>query len=102
MLENDSNVVFLLDTGSETNILPKELTNGVNRYFPPQSKMVQEIENGKIHSIGSAYITLRLGDLNPIKHNFWVMQESGNHGIIGLDILTKNQLSLSPATTEFK
>ena len=62
--------------------------------------MVQEIGNGIIYPIGSADITLKLGDLNPIKHNFWVMQEPGNYGIIGLDILMKHQLSISPATAE--
>ena len=100
VVDNDSNVVFLVDTGSEISILPKQLTNAVDRYFPPQSRVVQGIGNGIIHPIGCADIILSVGDLDPIKHNFWVMQESGNHGIIGLDILMKHQLSISPATAE--
>ena len=72
MVDNDSNVVFLMDTGSEISILPKKLTNWVNKYFPPQSRVVQGIGNGIIHPIGSADITLKLSDLNPIKHNFTV------------------------------
>ena len=55
---------------------------------------------GIVHPIGSADVTLKLVDLNPIKHNFWVMQEPGNHGIIGLGILMKHQLSILPATAE--
>ena len=51
VVDNESNVVFLLDTGSEISILPKELTNGINRYFLPQSRVVQGIGNGIIHPI---------------------------------------------------
>ena len=35
IVNTNSNVVFLVDTGSEISIPPKQLTNGVNRYFPP-------------------------------------------------------------------
>ena len=67
MVDNDSNLVFLLETGSEISILPKELTNGINKYFSPQSRVVQGIGNGIIYPIGRADVTLKLGNLNPIK-----------------------------------
>ena len=98
--DTESNVVFLIDTGSEISMLPKKLTNGVNQYFPPQSRSIQGIGNNIVHPIGSADVTLHLGNLSPIKHTFWVLQEPGNHGIIGLYILMSHRLTISPATAE--
>ena len=68
--DTESNVVFLIDTGSEISMLPKKLTNGVNQYFPPQSRSIQGIGNNIVHPIGSADVTLHLGNLSPIKHTF--------------------------------
>ena len=81
VVDTNSNVVFLVDTGSEISILLKQLTNGVNRNFPPQSSTIQEIGKGVVHL-------------------FWILQEPGNHGIIGLDILMNHRLTISPATAE--
>ena len=101
VVDTSSNVVFLLGTGSEISILPKQLTNGVNRYFLPQSRTIQGIGKGVVHPVGSAEITLKLGNLNAIKHTFWILQELGNHGMIGLlDVLINHRLTISPATAE--
>ena len=93
-------MVFLVDTGSEISILPKELTNGVNRYFPPQSIAIQGIGNGVVHPIGSADIEIKLGDLGPKNHNFWIIRECRSFAIIGLDFLIANNLVISPAKSE--
>ena len=102
VVDTKTNVVFLIDTGSEISMLAKKLTSGVNKYFPPQSRAIQGIGNSVVHPIGSADVTLHLGNLNPIKHTFWVLQEPGNHGIIGLDLLMSHRLTISPATAELR
>ena len=95
ILDNNSEALFLVDTGCEISILPKNLTNGINHYFRPQSKTIQGISNTPIHPIGSVDVVLKIGNLENIEHNFWVTQENRDYGIIGLDFLTTYQLSIS-------
>ena len=78
VVDTNSNVVFLVDTEGNILFLPKQLTKEVNRYFPSKSRSIQGIGKGVVHPIGSTDITLKLGDLNTIKHTFSILQESGN------------------------
>ena len=96
----NTNVVFLVDSGSEISILPKELTNGVNKYFPPQSRKIQGFGNQTIHPIGSVDVQIQLGELEPINHSFWVTQEPRSYGIIGLDMLVAHQLAIFPSSAQ--
>ena len=73
--DNVTNVLFLIDSGCEVSILPKNLTNGINHYFKPFSRTIKGIGDNEIHPIGSACVDLKLGNLETIKHNFWVTQE---------------------------
>ena len=98
--ELNTNVIFLIDSGAEISILPKELTNGVNKYFPPQSRTIQGFGNKSIHPIGSVNVELRLGELDPINHSFWVTEETRSFGIIGLDMLMANQLAIFPSSSK--
>ena len=36
-LYSNTNVIFIVDSGSEISVQPKEFTNAVNKYFPPHS-----------------------------------------------------------------
>ena len=99
-LEKNSKILFLVDSGCEISILPKLLSNGVDQYFKPQSKTIQGIGNSTIHPIGSVEKNLKLGNMNPMKHTFWVTEESRDYGIIGIDILRANKLIFSPHTAE--
>ena len=99
-LEKNSKILFLIDSGCEISILPKILSNGIDQYFKPQSRTIQGIGNSTIHPIGSVEINLKIGDMNPMKHTFWVTEESRDYGIIGIDILRANKLILLPHTAE--
>ena len=101
-VDQNSNVVFLIDSGSEISLLPQSLTNGINRYFCPNTKSIQGIGDTVIHSIGSVDIEIKLGNLGPITHNFWITQVYRGHGIIGLDFLIANNLVISPAKSELR
>ena len=57
IVDNNSEALFLVDTGCEISILPKNLTNGINHYFRPQSKTIQGISNTPIHPLGSVKVT---------------------------------------------
>ena len=94
--DNVTNVLFLVDSGCEISILPKNLTNGINNYFKPFSKSIKGIGNNEIHPIGSACVELKIGNLDIVKHNFWVTQESQSYGILGMDILMANKLTICP------
>ena len=98
--DSNTNVIFLVDSGSEISILPKELTNGIDKYFPKQSRTIQGFGNKTTHPIGSADVELQLGNLEPINHSFWVTQESRHFGIIGMDLLRKNELAILPSTSQ--
>ena len=102
VVDSETNVVFLIDSGSEISILPKELTNGVNKYFLPQSRAIQGFGNKTTHPIGSVDVELHLGGLEPIHHSFWVTQETRSFGIIGMDLLIKNQLAIFPSTFQLR
>ena len=96
VIDNRTKVLFLVESGCEVSILPKNLTNGINHYFKPISKTIKGIGDNKIHPIGSVCVELMLGSLGTIKHNFWVTQEFRNYGILGMDILMANELTLCP------
>ena len=98
--DNVTNVLFLIDSGCEVSILPKNLTNGINHYFKPFSRTIKGIGDNEIHPIGSACVDLKLGNLKTIKHNFWVTQEYRSYGILGMDILMSNKLIICPFTLE--
>ena len=98
--DNVTNVLFLIDSGCEVSILPKNLTNGINHYFKPFSRTIKGIGDNEIHPIGSACVDLKLGNLETIKHNFWVTQEHRSYGILGMDILMSNKLIICPFTLE--
>ena len=100
LADSNTNVIFLVDSGSEISILPKELTNGIDKYFPKQSRTIQGFGNKTTHPIGSADVELQLGNLEPINHSFWVTQESRHFGIIGMDLLRKNELAILPSTSQ--
>ena len=95
IVDNNSEALFLVDTGCEISILPKNLTNGINHYFRPQSKTIQGISNTPIHPLGSVKVILKFGNLKDIEHNFWVTQENREYGIIGIDFLKTYKLSIS-------
>ena len=76
MADSDTNVFFLVDSGSEILILPKELTNGINIHFPSQIRTIQGFGNKTTHPIGSVDVELHLGELESINHSFWVTQET--------------------------
>ena len=98
--EKNSGVLFLIDSGCEISLLPKSLTNGIDHYFHPQSRTIKGIGDSRIHPVGSIDAELKLGELDTIKHNFWVTQETRDYGIIGLDLLRENNLVISPHTSE--
>ena len=98
--DNITNVLFLVDSGSEVSILPKNLTNGINHYFKPFSRTIKGIGDHEIQPIGSVYVELKLGNLEVIRHNFWVTPESGDYGILGMDILMTNKLTICPFSLE--
>ena len=95
IFDKNSKALFLVDTGCEISILPKNLTNGINHYFKPQSKTIKGIGNTPIHPIGSVNVTLDFGNLSTIEHNFWVTQEYRDYGLLGLDFLKTHKLSIS-------
>ena len=99
-LEKKSGVLLLIDSGSEVSILPKILTNGINQYFQPKSKTIKGLGNSTIYPIGSVDVDLSIGNMLLKKATFWVTKESGDYGIIGLDILKDNKLIISPHTSE--
>jgi len=99
-IDKDTRILFLVDTGCEISLLPKALTNGVDQYFRQYSKAIQGIGDNELHPIGSVNVELKLGDLEPIRHNFWVTQEYRNYGIIGLDMLEANKLTIAPHKSE--
>ena len=43
-------------------------------------------------------VKLRLGELQPINHSFWVTQEPRNYRIIGLDMMVAHQLAIFPSS----
>ena len=88
----NTNVLFLVDSGSEISLLPKSLTNGIKKYFLPKSKSIQGIGETVIHPIGSADIEINIGQLGPLTHTFWITPESRGYGITGLDIIIANKL----------
>ena len=96
--DSNTNVIFLVDSGSEISILPKDLTNAINKYFPRQSRTILGFGNKTTHPIGSVDVELHLGELEPINHSFWVTQATRHFGIIGMDLLIKNQLAILPST----
>ena len=98
--DNVTKVLFLIDLGCAVSILPKNLTNDINHYIKPFSRTIKGIGDNKIHSIGSACVDLKLGNLEAIKHNFWVTQESRNYGILDMDILMANKLMICPFASE--
>ena len=97
--DSNTNVIFLVDSGSEISILPKELTNGINKYFPPQSRSIQGFGNKTTHPIGNVDVELHLGVLEPIHHSFWVTQATRHFGIIGMNLLIKIKLAILPSTS---
>ena len=99
-LEKKSGAMILTDSGSEILILPKILINGVNHNFHPKSKTTQSLGNSIIFSKKSVDVQLHIGNMLLRKNTFWVTKDSGNYGIIGLDILKANKLILSPYTSE--
>ena len=98
--DSKTNVIFLVDSGSEISVLPKVLTNGAHTFFAPQSRTIQGFGSGMIHPIGSVDVQLQLGELDPIKHTFWVTEEPRSYGIIGLDMLVAHQLAIFPSTSQ--
>ena len=92
-VEESSGVLFLVNSGCEISILPKILTNGINHYFQPHSRAIQGLGNETIHPVGSIDVHLNIGNIQPIKHNFWVTEEPRNYGIIGLDFLKANNFT---------
>ena len=63
-------------------------------------RTIKGIGDNEIQPIRSACIELKLGNLETIKHNFWVTQESKNYGILGMDILMTNKLIICPFDLE--
>ena len=98
----DTNILFLVDSGSEISLLPKSLTNGINKYFPPNSKSIQGIGDSVIHPIGSADIKVNISELGHFNHSFWITPESRGYGIIGLDFLIANNLEILPAKSQVR
>ena len=45
-------------------------------------------------------VQVRLGELEPINHSFWVTQEPRSYGIIGLDLLVAHQLAIFPSSAQ--
>ena len=82
--------------------MPQSLTNGINKYFFPNSNSIQGIGNTVIHPIGSVDIEIKLCNLGPIKYNFWITRECKSYGIIGLGFLIANNLVISPAKSELR
>ena len=80
--------------------MPKILTNGIDHYFKHQSRVIQGLGNATIHPIGSIDVNLNIGNIQLIKHNFWVTEEPRSYGIIGLDFLKANNLIISAHTSE--
>merc|ERR1712240_463053 len=64
VVDETSNVIFLIDSGCEISLLPKSLTNGIDHYFRPQSKTITGIRNSLIHPVGSVDVSLKLGDID--------------------------------------
>ena len=95
-VDKNSHVLFLIDTGCEVSILPKQLTNGINQYFKPFSRVIQGIGESELHPIGSVNVELKLSNFEPIRHDFWVTQENRNYGILGLDFLKANEITIAP------
>ena len=95
-LDKKTNVLFLIDTGCEVSMLPKALTKKISQHFEPFSRVIQGIGDSELHPIGSANVEINLGSLEPIKHNFWVTEESRNYGILGIDILKAHKLMIAP------
>ena len=95
ILDDNFEALFLVDTGCEISILQKNLTNGINHYFRPQSKAIQGISNIPIHPLGSFKVVLKFTNLEDIEHNFWVTQENREYDIIGVDFLKTYKLSIS-------
>ena len=98
----NTSVLFLIDSGSEISLLPKSLTNGINKYFLPKSKSIQGIGETVIHPIGSADIEVNISELGPLTHTFWITPESRGYGIIGLDFLIANKLEILPARSQLR
>ena len=96
VIDNSSGVLFIIDSGCEISLIPKNLTNGIDHYFHPQSKTITGIGDSLIHPIGSIEVNLELGEIKHITHTFWVTQEIRDYGIIGLDLLRSNCLVISP------
>ena len=99
-VDKNTNVLFLIDTGCEVSLLPKDLTNGVQKYYKPFTRAIQGIGENELHPIGTINVELQLGDLRPIKYDFWVTQEFRSYGIIGLDILEANRITIAPHKSE--
>ena len=98
----NTNVLFLIDSGSEISLLPKSLTNGINKYFLPNSKSIQGIGDSVIHPVGSADIEVNVSELGNFTHTFWITPESRGYGIIGLDFLKANELEILPAKSQLR
>ena len=60
VLDNNSVVLFSIDSGCEISILTKIVTNGINHYFQPQSRGIQGLGNEAIHPIGSVDVSKSL------------------------------------------
>ena len=97
-IDINSNILFLIDSGSEISILPKNLTNGVDHFFKNQSRSIKGIGHEMIHPIGSVNVNLNIGELGTLNHDFWVTQEKREYGIIGLDIIKSLRLIINPIT----
>ena len=100
VVDSTSGVIFIVDSGAEISLIPKSLTNGVDHYFRPKTQTITGIGNYQIYPVGSTDVCLKLGDLDEIKHTFWVTQEKIDYGIIGLDLLCPHQLVISPFTSK--
>ena len=81
-IDKKSKILFLIDSGSEISLLPKNLTNGIDHYFKPQSKSIKGIGDDMIHPIVSVKVNLELGQLDPFMHNFWVTHQNREYGIL--------------------
>ena len=95
-VDDNSGVLFVIDSGCEISLLPKNLTNGIDHSFRLQSRTITGNGDSLIYPVGNVEVNLNLGNIEPITHTFWVTQQTREYGIIGLDLLRSNRLVVSP------
>ena len=84
----------MVDTGCEVSVIPKSFVDKVDKSFPPYSRSIKGIGNGHMYAIGSSTFKLHLGDLPLINHEFWVVKGQTLFGIVGIDFLRSNKLTI--------